>query len=46
MGVDVFNTVVRCRELGYADKDIVVDTLLTAGLQPLQAVNVASFNYR
>ena len=46
MGVDVFNTVVRCRGLGYADNDIVVDTLLTAGLQPLQAVNTANFNYR
>ena len=46
MGVDVFNTVVRCRDLGYADEDIVVDTLLTAGLQPLTAVNTANFNYR
>lgn len=45
MGVDVFNTVVRCRDLGYAEQDIVVDTLLTAGLQPLTAVNTASFNY-
>merc|ERR1712157_616527 len=45
MGVDVFNTVVRCRELGYTDEDIVVDTLLTAGLKPLTTVNPASFNY-
>jgi len=45
MGVDVFNTVVRCRDLGYADEDIIVDTLLTAGLQPLTAVNVANYNY-
>merc|ERR1711937_101099 len=45
MGVDVFNTVVRCRDLGYADEEIVVDTLLTAGLQPLTAIKTASFNY-
>ena len=46
MGVDVFNTVVRCRELGYADKDIVVDVLLTAGLQPLTAADTANYTYR
>merc|ERR1711937_1134208 len=31
MGVDVFNTVVRCRELGYADSDIFDDTMDAVG---------------
>lgn len=31
VNIDVFNTVVQCRDLGFADEDIVVDVLLTAG---------------